>query len=109
MKIEELAKGIRTMYTFEQPNSKGETIQVEFTKCSGSLSELWKKNGYTYTALKTWWGVHVYATDNNNNCYNRYNPTITKCANKLNFEWVLEATEENRNKILEEIKKRAYA
>ena len=40
-------------------------------------------------------------------CSGKYNPTTND--GKLNFEWLLEATEENQQKIIDEIYRRANA
>lgn len=106
-KIDKLAE-TRELYTFEEKNHKGEKIQVEFVKSSGSLAKIWFEKGYTDKLLDTYWSVDVFATEENGHCWGKYNPTIKKGEYKLNFKWVLEATEENKQKILNEIIKRAY-
>ena len=53
------------------------------------------------------WGVQTYVTDRQGRCSGKYNPTTKD--GKLNFEWLLEATEENRQKIIDEIYRRANA
>lgn len=106
-KIDKLAK-TRELYTFEEKNHKGEKIQVEFIKSSGSLAQIWFEKGYTDKLLDTYWSVDVFATQENGLCLGKYNPTIKRNTYKLNFKWVLEATEENKQKILNEIIKRAY-
>lgn len=106
-KVEKLA-ATRELYTFEERNSKGEKIQVEFIKSSGSLAQIWFEKGYTDKLLNTYWSVDVFATQENGLCLGKYNPTIKPRTNKLNFKWVLEATEENKQKLLNEIIKRAY-
>ena len=105
--IKKLAE-TRELYTFEDKNYKGEKIQVEFIKSSGSLAQIWFEKGYTSKLLNTYWSVDVFATEENGHCWGKYNPTIKKGEHKLNFKWVLEATEENKQKILNEIIKRAY-
>ena len=50
----------------------------------------------------------VYAYDKEGNCYGRYNPQILPHGTKINFDWILEATEENKERILNEIIKRTY-
>lgn len=112
-KIDKLAK-MRELYTFEEKNYKGEKIQVEFTKCipdnnsESSLPNLWFKNGSIDRLLNTYWCVNVYATQENGLCLGKYNPTEKSNSTKINFKWLLEATEENKQKILNEIIKRAY-
>lgn len=101
----------RTVYTFARSTAAGESLVVEFSRCEssntcGDCARLWYKHGYTSRILPTYWVVSTYATDAYNNCRGRYNPTIgADC--KLDFAWVLEATEENRVKLLNEIMRRA--
>lgn len=101
----------RTVYTFARPTAAGESLVVEFSRCEssdtcGDCARLWYKHGYTSRILPTYWAVSTYATDADNNCWGRYNPTIG-ADGKLDFAWVLEATEENRVKLLNEIMRRA--
>lgn len=106
----------RTLYTYEELNSKGEKIQVEFVAvypyngCKNSLPNLWKKNGFTSEVLSSYWVVEVYATDESG-CWGRYNPTIKPggAGYVLNFDWVLPVTDENREKLLTEIERLAFA
>lgn len=101
----------RTVYTFARSTAAGESLVVEFSRCEssntrGDCARLWYKHGYTSRILPTYWAVSTYATDADNNCRGRYNPTIG-ADGKLDFAWVLEATEENRTKLLNEIMRRA--
>ena len=112
-KIEKFGE-TRELYTFEEKNSKGEKIQIEFLKCipdnssKNSLPNLWLEHGYIDRLLNSYWCVQVYATQEDGLCLGRYNPTIKKGTNKIDFDWTLEATEENKQKLLNEIIKRAY-
>lgn len=113
----EMRSKTRTYHEFKEPNAKGEKIAFEFVKCENpggknSLPYLWKKNGYIDRILETYWSVDTYATDASG-CWGRYNPT-EKISNDgkrlvLDFDWVLEATEENKQKIIDEIYRRATA
>lgn len=67
------------------------------------------KKGFIKERLKSYWHVTVYAYDKKGACCGRYNPQILPGGIKINFDWVLEATEENKERILNEIIKRAYA
>lgn len=101
----------RTVYTFARQTAAGESLIVEFSRCEssntrGDCARLWYKHGYTSRILPTYWAVSTYATDADGNCWGRYNPTIN-AVGKLDFDWVLEATEENRVKLLNEIMRRA--
>lgn len=95
----------REFYHFNDRNSKGERIEVEFTKIE---NDYWYKKGFIKEPLENYWNVMVYAYDKEGNCYGRYNPQILPHGTKINFDWILEATEENKDLILHEIIKRTY-
>lgn len=111
MQIETMSRN-RTRYSFERKNIKGERIVVELTRinCSDhNFMELWVKHGYMKRMLPDYWNIDVYVHDREGYCWGRYNPQIRKDTRKINFDWILEATEENKEKILEEVKRRAYS
>lgn len=100
-------------YSFDEANEKGELIQFEITKITNdgrksNLINTWYKKGWINAPLKNYWSVQTYITDKKGNCLERYNPQILPGTTKLNFKWILEATEENKEKILEEIERRAF-
>ena len=108
----------REFYHFNDRNSKRERIEIEFTKVENDnnrhLINLWYKKGFIKEQLESYWQVTVYAYDKEGNCYGKYNPQIlpyetriTKI-NRINFDWILEATKENKERILKEIIKRTY-
>lgn len=105
-------KGTREFYYFNNKNYKGERIEVEFTKVENDHKEhlinLWYKKGFIKEKLENYWHVAVYVYDKEGTCYGKYNPQILPGGTKINFEWVLEAKEENKERILHEIIKRAY-
>lgn len=127
LKIKQMAP-MRWSYEFEKPNSKGELIAIELIKCANpggnnALPHLWYKKGWIDKELETWWSVYIYCTEPNGMCYGRYNPTCKTIQNKervgkdkfiisyrnvLNFDWVLEATEENKIKLLDEVCRLAF-
>lgn len=108
----------RFLITFNNLNKKSEKISVEFVKCTNSGAKdsrpnLWKKLGYVDEVLNTYWAVDVFAENiNTGACRGRYNPTAKLSEDGkrmvLDFSWVLEATEENKEKLLNEIEKRAF-
>lgn len=102
----------REFYYFNDRNSKNERIEIEFTKVendnNGHLINLWYKKGFIKEQLENYWQVTVYAYDKEGNCYGKYNPQILPHETKINFDWILEATKENKERILNEIIKRAY-
>lgn len=111
--------------TFKELNWLGELIQIEITKCTpdikskNSLPRLWKKHGFIDRVLESYWSVTVYVTDRQGNCWGRYNPQTklftryekdkcVECRPVINFDWMFEATEENKQKIINEVIRRAY-
>lgn len=115
-----------TIYTFTEPNDKGEKVVVDIVECENfggnkSLPYLWKKHGYIDRVLETYLSVKVYVYDTDGNCYGRYNPQEKLHIEKDNkgkiivmrpvfdFDWMFEATEENKKKILDEVYRRATA
>lgn len=107
----------RTLYTLDGVTPAGETLQVEFDRCEDNdsprnIPKLWKKAGYTPEVMPDWWSVRVCATDPKG-CWERYNPTIKPAETGRryvhNFSWILPATNENRDRIMAEIIRRANA
>lgn len=105
-------KGTREFYHFNDRNSKDERIEIEFTKVEndykGHLLNVWYKEGFIKEKLENYWNVEVYVYDEKGNCCGKYNPQILPHGTKINFDWILEATEENKEAILNEIIKRTY-
>lgn len=114
--IEQVAE-TRWFYNFTEPNAKGETLVIEVSKnedipkWENSLPKLWKKEGYTDKVLETYWSISTYVRDTEGACYGRYNPQVKVELNLetgnshpvINFDWMFEATEENRQKLLDEV------
>ena len=120
--------GKGNLYRFTEKNKNGETIEFSIDRCGdcdkptdkNSLPYLWKKNGYIDRVLPNYWHVSTYATDKNGNCYGVYNPQEKHLIRKgengktiesrmvIDFEFMFEATEENKQKIIAEIEKRAF-
>lgn len=102
----------REFYHFNDRNSKGEKIEVEFVKVENDnnrhLINLWYKKGFIKEQLENYWQVTVYAYDKEGNCYGKYNPQILPYGTRIDFDWILEATKENKERILNEIIKRTY-
>lgn len=95
-------------YTFALPTAAGESLVVDFTRCvstddKNDIAHMWHKHGFTSRVLPSYWHVNTYATDADGYCRGRYNPTIHADTHKLNFDWVLEATDENLITLLNEI------
>lgn len=105
--------GRRMWYEFEDRNAKGEQILIELVSCTrapwyGSLPIIWKKKGLIDRVLDTWVGVNVYVTSEDGTCRGDYNPQESGIGHKINFDWMLEDTPENRARIIAEICRRAF-
>lgn len=100
----------RSRYIFEEKNSLMEILIVELIKIENdpknknSIMNLWKQNGWIKSKLDSYWDIKTYVLDSEDNFHNKYN-SMTK-EYKINFDWILEATEKNLRKILREIYKR---
>ena len=115
--IEQMAE-TRWFYTFTETNAKGEKLIIELSHCTNSggshaLPELWKKNGYIDRVLETYWSIETYVKDTENNSYGRYNPThkLSEDGKRavIDFNWMFEATEENKEKLINEVVKIFYS
>lgn len=114
--IEKVA-ATREFYTFKNKNNKGETIVAEISECynpggKNSLPYLWAKNGYTKEEMKSYLVLNVYCTQEDGTCFERYNPTIKRSEdnkrNVINFDWTFEVSEENKQKLLDEVYRLAF-
>ena len=126
--IKEAAENRRWFIEFNEPTPKGERLVVEITLCEAdpknkyALPYIAKKNGLSDKMLSHWWSVQTYTYDEKGCWGEQYNPTNKREAYEriedgkpethyrytIDFDWWLEATEENARKILEEIERRAY-
>jgi len=109
--VEQMAE-TRWFYTFAEPNTKGETLVIELSKCtnwggSNALPVLWKKHGHIDRVLETHWSISTYVRDTEGNCYGMYNPQEKiredGKAMVINFDWMFEATEENKERLIDEV------
>ena len=89
-------------------NVKQETMTIELIHCenpggNNSLPYLWHKEGWTDKVMETYISCNTYVHDSEGGCYGRYNVTekYNGKRNVINFDWLLEDTEENRKKIIE--------
>lgn len=107
----------RYFYEFLEKNKKGEKIVVEITKVfpeltKGSLPMLWKEHGFTKKLYQSYLCADVYVTDEKENCYGKYNPTVKPSEDDkryvINFDWMLEVSDENIEKILKEVNRLAF-
>lgn len=89
-------------------NAKQETMVIEIVGCKNpggkdSLPYAWYKNGWTNKVMETYIGCNTFVYDSEGGCYGGYNVTekYDGKRNMINFDWLLEDTQENRNKIVE--------
>ena len=114
-KVEKMGS-TRTYYTFNGLTPRGESVIVGMTAChpdngyKNSLPNIWYRHGFISYVLPSYWTVDVYVYDECG-CWGRYNPTekLHESGKRmvLDFDWMLPATNENRDKILAEIIRRA--
>lgn len=100
-----------TLYELNEKNQKGENLLIELVECTSlgdkkSLPYLWYKSGYTDKILYTYLSIHTYCTDSEGNCSGKYNPQTKQSEdgkrNVIDFEWLFENTEENKQKLINE-------
>ena len=99
--------------TFTEPNGLGETITIELRKrinsgVGNTFPTLWDVHESMDEGLHDYWMVKTYVTDQDGTHQGKYNPQVTDDG-KIDFAWVFAATEENRERLLEEIDRRVYA
>lgn len=105
-------RGERIRYTFCEKNGKGETIVFDLSHCENHggphyIPKMWKRAGLIDRVLQTWIAVDVYVHDSAGNERKDYDPTVAS-GRRINFVWMIEDTDENREKIIAEIYRRAF-
>lgn len=106
--VENITKNL-FMYTFTEKNQKRESLKVELyrsetdMKDKKELPHLWKKAKYIDEVMPSYWHVNTFVKDTEGNCFGKYNPQHKKEKCEIDFSWMLEGTEENKEKILKEI------
>lgn len=110
-----IVPGRRMLRTYEGTSNDRESVAAEFTLAENphsrrSLPKLWHLKGHTDRELESWWSVQVYATDEKGRCVGKYNPTVKPggCGEVRDFDWIMEATDENMELISSEIERRAF-
>ena len=100
----------REIITFDEPSRLGESVRLVLSyRADGgrinSKPKLWYKYGFIDRLLETYIDISVVVTDKDANCLEKYNPQIIKGekTDTINFDWMLEATEENREKIINKV------
>lgn len=107
-----LGNTFRKAVRFNKPNSKGETLYVEIQRCEGhgprSLPHLWFKNGFTDKEINKYLICSNEVFNKAGEFYRRgYNPQSSE-NHQINFEWLLEDTDENVQKLIDEVARRFY-
>ena len=106
-------------YNYNGKNKKGETLVVSLSPVAdegdNNIMKIWREKGNIPKTQMSWWHLNVYVYDKED-CRNRYNPqteyhiiihngNIIKSYPQINFNWVLEANEENKVKLLNEVER----
>lgn len=105
--IEQMAEQ-RWFYYLKEKNKKGETMTIEISKTTvdpkdkKSLPYLWWKHGWIGSKLSSYWCISTYVRDGEGNCIGKYNPQHARNG-EVNFDWMLEGTEENKNRLINEV------
>lgn len=101
----------RRQYETKTKNGNKLIIEISTTEHDKnsihSLMRMWVKNGDVKDFLTRTLNVKTYYYDEKQVCLEKYNPQIINNTKQLNFEYVLEATEENERLLLNEVVKRA--
>lgn len=109
--IEKVAE-MRWFLKFKDVNKKGEKLTIHLIKCkdndsNNSLPKLWYKKGYKDRILENYWSVNTYIEDSEGNSFGLYNPQCkfdkVEKRNIINFDWMFEATSENKELLIKEI------
>lgn len=111
----------RELIRFNSPTPSGERVTIELSRISGDGANMarWVKSGALPAPLPQWWSVSAVAEDQTGMQRERYNPQIKTepimdskkqvgAHQVINFEWMLEATEDNRQKIIDEVERLAF-
>lgn len=114
---EVMAEGHRDWFHYPDENKKGETILVEMSYGYDRTKQFkeYKKHGFTDKVLDTAIFVSTYvrkAPDKHGfrDCYMGYNPAHKPSDDGkrwvINFDWTFEVSEENIQRLLDEIERR---
>ena len=100
----------RYKITVLEQNAKKESMLFYITVCKGSsgknsLPYMWYKDGYTNKVLDTYLTVDAEVEDSEGNYFRAYEPDVKtnedgKCV--IDFDWMFEDSEENRQKLIDE-------
>lgn len=99
---------------FAEKNRKNEMMEMWVTRCENhgghnSLPNIWHRHGYTESILPNYWTVETFCYDENGNCFGLYNPQhkLHESGGRyvINFDYMLEATEANRDILINAVVK----
>lgn len=110
-----------TEYTinFKGKTDKEERVLLVIERCPDGCMPLWVKQKI-FDKPFAWWHITTNVTDKDGYTWGRYNPQekpevikdekgkIVLSHNVIDFNWVLPATEENRQKTIAEVSRRAF-
>lgn len=106
-------------YNYNGKNRKGETLVVSLSPVvdegDNNIMKIWREKGYIPKTQMSWWALSVYVYDEKG-CWGKYDPqteyyiiihngNIVRSYPQINFNWALEANEENRVKLLNEVER----
>lgn len=119
-KVIDCGSEVRRMYEFNGRTPQGERVIVEVSECypfsakgwgKNGLPTLWHKAGYTKTVLPNYLSINVYVYDLDGQCWGMYNPQTCETwdgkRHVINFDWMLTVSQENRDRLLAEVVRRA--
>lgn len=125
-----LERGNRRFYECTVRNDINERIEVELMRCEldydhkWATGYIWRKAGRIDGTLDCYWHVDTYVYNEKGECYGTYNPfEMTLCGKPersslapggyrvpvrpvIDFDWLLDATDESADVILDEIYRR---
>ena len=121
-KVIDCGSEVRRMYEFNGRTPRGERVIVEVSECypfsakgwgKNDLPTLWAKKGWTDGVLPNYLSIHTYVYSPGETCWIGYNPQTRKAwdgeRDVINFDWILPVSDENRNRLLAEVVRRANA
>ena len=121
-KVIDCGSKVRRMYEFNGRTPRGERVIVEVSECHPSsakgwgkndLPTLWAKKGWTDGVLPSYLCTHTYVYDKDGQCWGMYDPQdMLSWDGKryvINFDWMLPVSDENRDRLLAEVVRRANA
>ena len=104
-------------WDYPSKNKKGESLTLEVMACYNEKSPhclpvIWHKNGWTDRLILNYWSIHTYVHDAEGSCWKKYDLTKLSEDGKrrvIDFDWLLENTIENLEKMVAEILRRFNA